>query len=104
MNRMRQWFYDFLAFIKAQGIGGFAIGFVLGGAVQKLVVSFVDDILNPVLGIVFGGVSSVKDAYVQVGSIRILWGDFVNSLIGFLVLAAVVYASIKLLKLEPDKK
>ncbi len=101
---MRGYFEDFLSFIKAQGIGGFAIGFVLGGAVQKLVVSFVDDILNPVLGIAFGGVSAVKDAYLQVGSIRILWGDFVNSAVSFLILAAVVYAGSRLLKVDAGKK
>ncbi len=101
---MRGYLKDFFAFVRSQGIGGFAIGFVLGGAVQKLVVSFVDDILNPILGILFGGVTAVKDAYVQVGSIRILWGDFANSMISFLVLALVVYAGIRLLKLDVDKK
>lgn len=101
---MREYLKNFLAFVRSQGIGGFAIGFVVGGAVQKLVVSFVDDILNPVLGIVFGAVSPIKEAYIQVGSIKILWGDFANSLISFFVLAAVVYLGVRLLNLETEKK
>lgn len=95
----------FMDFIRKQGVVGLAVGFLLGGAVSKLVTALVTDIINPVLGIVFGITEGLKDAKLEVGSVAILWGDFVAGLIDFLVIAAVVYYGVQLLGIEmPEKK
>ncbi len=41
---------DFLNFIREQGIIGLATGFILGGAVSKVVSSLVGDIIQPIIG------------------------------------------------------
>lgn len=95
----------FLDFIRKQGVVGLAIGFILGGAVSKVVASIVSDIINPLLSIVVGSTSALKDATLEVGSVKILWGDFVATAIDFIVIALVVYFGIKFLKLDKlDKK
>lgn len=95
----------FLQFIREQGVVGLAVGFILGGAVSKLVAALVEDIINPILALGLDNVANLKDAYLQVGSARILWGDFVNVFIDFLVIALVVYFGVKWLKLDKvDKK
>ncbi len=92
MNRHAKDFFDF---IRSQGVAGLAIGFLLGGAVQKLISAFVTDILNPILGIVFGVTSGIQGAFLQIGPVKILWGDFANAFIDFLILSLVVYVFVK---------
>ncbi len=96
----------FLNFIRERGVLGLAVGFILGGAISKLVTALVNDLINPVLGIFFGMAGNLKEAALVVGPIKILWGDFVASLIDFLVIALVVYFGFKFLGLvkSPKKK
>lgn len=99
-----------MGFIRERGIVGFAIGFILGGAVTKLTTSFVNDLLNPVLGLVFGATKSLEEASFRLGSQQtgfadVKWGQFTANLIDFLILAFVVYFGVKILGLEKiDKK
>lgn len=95
----------FLEFLRKQGVAGLAVGFILGGAVSELVKSIVTDIINPLLSVVLGSAQSLKGAALTIGSISIAWGNFLNVCINFIVIAAVVYFGVKLLKLDkkPDK-
>lgn len=76
----------FIQFIREQGVVGLAIGFILGGAVSKVVGSLVTDIINPLLGLVLGGtgLSDMMWGVVHAGS-------FISVIIDFLIIAAVVY-------------
>ena len=44
---------EFFYFLKTFGIIGLAIAFVIGQAASGLVTSFVDDIINPLIGLFF---------------------------------------------------
>jgi large conductance mechanosensitive channel len=90
----------FIEFIRTQGVVGLAVGFILGGAVSELVKSLVNDIINPILSVVLGSAQSLKGAALVIGSISIGWGSFLNVIINFVVIAAVVYFGVKLLKLD----
>jgi large conductance mechanosensitive channel len=95
----------FLDFIREQGVVGLAVGFILGGAVSKLVASLVESIISPVLSLGLSNVENLQQAYLQVGAAKIMWGEFLNVLIDFLVIALVVYFGVKVLKLDNlDKK
>lgn len=95
----------FLNFVREQGVIGLAIGFILGGAVSKLVSSLVEDIINPILAIALNNVENLKDAYIKIGESKLLWGNFLNTMIDFIVIALVVYYGVKLLRLDKlDKK
>ena len=87
-------------FIRKQGVVGLAVGFILGGAVSKVVASLVEDIINPILGVVLGAAGSLATASFKIGPAEIMWGNFVNVLIDFIVIALVVYFGVKALKLE----
>ena len=96
---------SFLNFIREQGVMGLAIGFILGGAVSKVVASFVEDIINPILGIVLGATGALDTAMLKVGPVEILWGSFVTTLIDFVIIALVIFYGFKFLKLgKLDKK
>jgi len=72
----------------------------LGGAVSKVVASLVADLINPLLGLILGAAGNLSEAYVAVGSAKIMWGNFVSTTIDFLVIALVVYFGVKALKLD----
>jgi len=95
----------FIEFIRKQGVMGLAVGFILGGAVSKVVASLVTDIINPILGVALGSVGGLKEASIKIGSTEILWGNFLSATIDFLVIALVVYFGVKFLRLDKlDKK
>lgn len=95
----------FLGFIREQGVMGLAVGFILGGAVSKLVASLVNDIINPILGILLGSTKGLASASFKIGPAEIMWGSFIGTTIDFVVIALVVYYSVKGLGLDRlDKK
>lgn len=105
MVRMKEKVKGFLDFVREQGVVGLAVGFVLGGAVSKMVSSFVTDIVNPLVSVALGSAGDLKTAVLQIGPVKILWGSFVAAAIDFLVIALVVYYSVKILGVTKlDKK
>ncbi|KND48153.1 MAG: large conductance mechanosensitive channel protein [Parcubacteria bacterium C7867-006] len=95
----------FIDFIREQGVVGLAVGFILGGAVSKVVTAIVTDIINPILGLALGAVGGLKTASFGIGSVRILYGDFLSVTIDFIVVALVVYFGVKMIGLDRlDKK
>lgn len=92
-------FRGFVVFIREQGVVGLAVGFLLGGAVSKLVSAFVTDIINPIIGGLIG-LDGLKGASFHIGSANFLWGDFLTTLIDFIIVAAVVYYGVKGLRLD----
>ncbi|TSC55019.1 MAG: large-conductance mechanosensitive channel-like protein [Parcubacteria group bacterium LiPW_30] len=95
----------FLDFIREQGVVGLAVGFILGGAVSKVVAGLVTDIINPIIGVALGAAGELKSATFAIGPVQILWGDFVSILIDFVIIALVVYFGVKFIGLDKlDKK
>ena len=94
----------FLDFIREQGVVGLAVGFILGGSVTVLVKSLVDDIINPVLGLLLGRAKDFNAYAVHIGDATIRWGSFLNNLVNFLVIAVVVYVGFKMLRLDRLQK
>ena len=86
----------FVEFIRERGVAGFAIGFILGGAAQKLVQALMDDIVNPLIGLFLGRASTLTSYTVNGFKI----GDFISASINFLILCVVVYIIFKILHLE----
>ena len=89
-------FGGFLEFVRERGVMGLAIGFVLGSSVQKVVTAFVNDIVNPFIGLFLGKADGIKNFAIG----RFLIGDFVMVAIDFLILCLVIYIVFKLLGLE----
>jgi len=90
----------FITFIRKQGVVGLAVGFILGGAVSKLVSAVVTDIINPLLGLLLSKVGNLADASWSIGAAVVKWGDLVSVAIDFIVVAAVVYVGVHVLGLD----
>ncbi len=96
----KSYFAEFVDFIRTQGVIGFAVGFILGGAVSTLVKSFIENLVNPVLGVLLGRARDLSDAFLPFFGSQIMYGKFLNDVISFIVLAAVVYFGIKKIGLD----
>lgn len=87
---------NFLNFIREQGVVGLAIGFILGGAVGKVVASLVNDIIMPALALVLGSTEGLKGlAYMGIN-----YGAFISVLVDFVIIAAVIYFVFKKIGLD----
>lgn len=85
----------FIEFLRERGVAGLAIGFILGGAAQNLVKAFMDDIINPALG-VFGHVDSITNW--SIGAFKV--GDFISVFLNFVILCFIMYMIFKMFHLE----
>ncbi len=91
--------------MREKGVVGLAVGFLMGGAISKLVTALVEDIINPLVGLLLGKAGNLAEASVQVGTATLRWGGFVATLIDFIIIAVVIYVGVKILKLDRlDKK
>jgi large conductance mechanosensitive channel len=95
----------FVLFIRTQGVIGLAVAFVIGGAVQKVVSALVTDIVNPLIGLALGRAANLKEMSTTIGSSVFLWGDFLSTLLDFLIIAFAIYILINFLRVDMlDKK
>jgi large conductance mechanosensitive channel len=102
----------FVDFVREQGVVGLAIGLILGFASKSVVDSLVDNIFNPVIGLLTGGISLehkviclTRDNTTGACTTTLKYGQFISDLISFFIVVAAVYFVFKLLKLERlDKK
>src|ERR687887_2208983 len=80
----------FKKFILRGNVVDLAVGIVIGAAFGNVVQALVKDLITPLIGM-FGGQPDFSAWTVTVGNARFAVGDFLNALISFLLLAAVVY-------------
>lgn len=90
----------FIDFIRSQGVVGLAVGFILGGSITKLVTSLVNDIINPVIGVIINRAGDLASNYIAIGGAKLMWGNFVNNFIDFVVIAFIVYFGVKIIGLD----
>lgn len=97
---MKKPFLGFIEFIRSQGVVGLAVGFIMGASITKLITAFVSDIINPIVGILLGPIGDLSKVYLSIGSAKILFGSFISSIIDFLIIAFIVYFSVKIIGVD----
>ena len=83
-------FKEFKEFISKGNVMDMAIGVIIGGAFGKIVTSLVNDILMPVIGIITGGIDFTTLS-VKVGEAELMYGNFIQSVIDFLIIALCIF-------------
>jgi large conductance mechanosensitive channel len=79
----------FREFILRGNVVDLAVAVVIGTAFGAVIISFVADILTPLLGLL--GVPDFTEASFVVGDAEVRYGLFLNALIAFLLVAAAIY-------------
>lgn len=67
-----------------------AVAVVIGAAFGAVITSLVKDLITPLIAAI-GGKPNFANLYFTVNKSKFLYGDFVNALIAFVIIAAVVY-------------
>jgi large conductance mechanosensitive channel len=81
----------FRSFILRGNVVDLAVGIVIGTAFTAIVKSLVNDFVTPLVSIPLGNATDFSERYWKVGGAHFLYGDFLNSLLAFILVAAVVY-------------
>ena len=93
---------EFKIFIAKGNVLDLAVGVVIGAAFGKITTSLVEDIINPVLGLLIGGVDFtqlkivLKEAVGETPEVAIKYGNFIQVLIQFVIIAWVIFMVVKL--------
>ena len=86
-------FKKFKEFAFRGNVIDLAVGVTIGTAFSKIVSSLVADIITPAIGVLSGGIDFTGLA-VQIGSASITYGNFIQSVIDFLIIAISIFAVI----------
>ncbi len=80
----------FKKFLLRGNVVDLAVGVVVGAAFTAIVTAFVKDLLTPLIGAI-GGNHDFSNLYFTINSSKFMYGDFINALISFVIVASVVY-------------
>ncbi|MCB0776280.1 MAG: large conductance mechanosensitive channel protein MscL [Chitinophagaceae bacterium] len=97
---------EFKDFAMKGNLVDIAVAFVMGGAFGKVVTSFTEGMVSPLIGLIFGADLSknmykLKDAVLDdsgtviTEGVYLKWGDFVTAIINFIIVAFVMFLIIK---------
>lgn len=102
---------EFKEFAMKGNVVDLAVGVIIGGAFGKIVSSFVEDIIMPLLGVAIGGVNftnlavTLKEATATTAAVTLNYGKFIQSIFDFLIIAFAIFMVIRLLnRLKREEK
>lgn len=85
---------EFKEFALKGNIMDMAVGVVIGGAFQKIVNSLVNDVIMPAISVLTGNVD-FSDMVFTVGNASIKYGNFITTIVDFLIIAFSIFLVIK---------
>ncbi|MEM6850927.1 MAG: large-conductance mechanosensitive channel protein MscL [Pseudomonadota bacterium] len=92
---------EFQEFALKGNVVDMAVGIIIGGAFGTIVKSLVDDIIMPPIGMIIGGIDFsslafvIKPATEEAEQVAINYGNFINNVIAFLIVAWALFIVIK---------
>lgn len=94
---------EFKEFMLRGNVMDLAVAVIIGGAFTAIVTSLVNDIIMPVVGVILGGVDFTALA-ITVGDANITYGNFIQAIINFLIIALVLFLLIRSINRMSRKK
>ena len=100
---MKKFMEEFKQFIARGNVMDMAVGVIIGGAFSSITTSLINDIIMPILGI-FSLTDSFASLTLEVGDAVIAYGNFIQAVLNFLIMAWVVFCIVKALNKLHRKK
>ena len=95
---------DFKAFISRGNVLDMAVGVVVGGAFGKITTSLVNDIINPLIGLLVGKedlsawVITLKEAVDETTpAVTLNIGSFISTILDFLIISLSIFCVLRVL-------
>lgn len=101
---------EFKAFAIRGNVVDMAVGIVIGAAFGKIVTSVVNDIIMPPIGLLVGGVNFsdlsivLKDAVGENPAVTINYGNFLQVVFDFIIIAFAIFMVIKAMNAAKKKE
>lgn len=101
---------EFIEFINRGSVVDLAVGVAVGGAFTAIVNSLVNDIIMPIVGLLMGGVDftglaiKIPNFFGTGDEAVIAYGNFIQNVIQFLIIAWVIFMIIKAMNRINRKK
>lgn len=101
---------EFKQFAMRGNVMDLAVAVVIGGAFGKIVASFVSDVLMPPIGLLIGGVDftklmiTLKPAEGDIAAVTLNYGNFVQNVVDFLIVAFAIFMMIKAINMTKKKE
>lgn len=102
-NKASGFLAEFKTFIARGNVMDMAVGVIIGGAFSNITNSLINDIVMPVLGIFTSSVS-FADLTLEAGPAVIAYGNFIQAVLNFLIMAFVVFCLVKAINSFHRKK
>jgi large conductance mechanosensitive channel len=87
---------EFRDFAVKGNVVDLAVGVIIGAAFGKIISSVVSDMAMPLLGVLIGGIN-LASLSIQVGSSKIMYGNFIQNCVDFVIIAAAIFLAVKLI-------
>ena len=81
---------DFKKFILRGNTIDLAVAVVIGAAFGAIVTALVKDLITPLIAAI-GGQPDFSSLYFTINESKFMYGDFINAVISFVIIAAVVF-------------
>ncbi len=94
---------EFKDFAMRGNVVDMAVGIIIGAAFGKIVSAFVKGVLMPPLGMLMGGVDFkslkhvLKAAEGEAGEVAILYGEFIQTIVDFTIVAFAIFMAIRVM-------
>ena len=85
---------EFRDFLTKGNVVDLAVAVIIGGAFGAIINSFVNDLVMPLIGILLGGLD-FSSLSLQVGNAVILYGNFIQAIVNFLIIGFVLFLVVK---------
>ncbi len=85
---------EFRDFINRGNVIDLAVAVIIGGAFGAIVTSLVNDLIMPLVGIIIGGIN-FSGLAITAGNAQILYGNFIQAIVNFLIIAFVVFLIVR---------
>ena len=85
---------EFKEFISKGNLVEIAVGLILALAFAGLVTSFTENLINPIIGAIFGQ-PNFDSLVIDIGDAQLRYGAFLTTLLNFLIVAFVLFLVIK---------
>lgn len=86
---------EFKNFAVKGNVVDLAVGVIIGAAFGKIVTSLVKDLIMPLIGIITGGIN-FSGLSIQVGNASLKYGNFIQTIVDFFIVAFSIFMFIKL--------
>lgn len=98
---MKGFFKEFKEFISRGNVIDLAVGVIIGGSFTTIVNSLVNDLVMPTIGILFGKIDFtglkyvISEATEATPESAIYYGNFIQNVVNFILVAFVIFVVIK---------